>query len=599
MGRYTKRKNGAFVFPRLDNRALLALCAGAALLILCLALVLFLPRSKQEQVQKIGSITVAGVSLQGMTEEEAVVALHSATDKTYPLLDMTVQVGPEEKLVIPASQVNVRLDIDGAVKAALAYSRQSQGEPFDAEPYFRLDLLALRNAIRDFSKELSQKAIPTTYQVLGNTPDLTQSTGEEQILMIQMGTPCTQVEEDTLYRQILQAYYSNSFHLQVDGKITSLPPLDLERIYQETYIAPVDAAVDPATQAVTPERYGYSFDLTDAQRQLATARQGDILLIPFARIAPGITSENLASGQFQDVLASYRTPHTQDSDRNTNLRLACEAINGMVIAPGETFSYNEALGPRTADRGYKPAESYVNGMTVDTLGGGICQVSSTLYYCTMVSDLKTVERYAHSYVPSYMPKGTDAAVSWGTKDFRFRNSTHSPIRIEAWMADGFVNVRLIGTEEKDYYVKVNYEEISHSDATTVYQEMPADNPQGYRDGDVIVTPYDGSTVKTYKFYYDRNTDELISSNYVDTSRYRVRNEVVCRIVTPTEPETAPPTEPETTPPTVPETSPPTVPETTPPTVPETTPPTVPETIPPTEPETTPPTEPEATPPTVP
>ena len=101
MGRYTKRKKGAFVFPHLDNRTLLALCAGAALLILCLLLALFWPRPKQRQVQKIGKITVAGVSLQGMTEEEAVQALHSATDKTYPLLDMTVQVSAEEKLVIP------------------------------------------------------------------------------------------------------------------------------------------------------------------------------------------------------------------------------------------------------------------------------------------------------------------------------------------------------------------------------------------------------------------------------------------------------------------------------------------------------------------
>ena len=210
--------------------------------------------------------------------------------------------------------------------------------------------------------------------------------------------------------------------------------------------------------------------------------------------------------------------------------MACEAINGLVLLPGESFSYNDTLGERTKEAGYKEAPSYVGGLTVDTLGGGICQISSTLYYSTLFADLEILERYNHGYVSDYIPKGMDATVTWEGADFRFSNNTNYPIRIEAWRADGYVNVRIIGTDERDYYVKMSYKVRETTPYDTVYEEYPADNPNGYTDGQEIVSPYTGYIVQTYKEKYSKETDELISKDKWTYDTYKKRDQVICKIV---------------------------------------------------------------------
>ena len=241
---------------------------------------------------------------------------------------------------------------------------------------------------------------------------------------------------------------------------------------------------------------------------------------------------------YRDVLGSCKTPYSgsDNNNRNTNLRLACEAINGKILFPGETFTYNDTLGERTAERGYKPAASYVNGKTVDTYGGGICQVSSTLYYCTLIADLTIVERWPHGFISSYIDPGMDASVSWNSGDFRFQNNTNYPIRIEAYRKDGYVYVQLVGTDEKDYYVKMTYQTVGSTKYETVYQEIKeSENKQGYKDKQVLVTPYTGYKVNTYKNKYSKETGELISSEFEALSNYSKRDEVIVKIIKPEEP----------------------------------------------------------------
>ena len=139
-----------------------------------------------------------------------------------------------------------------------------------------------------------------------------------------------------------------------------------------------------------------------------------------------------------------------------------------------------------------------------------------------------------------MPMGTDATVSWGGPDFAFKNSTNYPIRIEAKVEDGFVHVQLVGTDEKDYYIEMEYEIIGSEAPEIIYQDVDEDNPDGYEDGDTIVSAYKGYTVKTYKVKYDKETGELIAREYDRTSRYKKRDKVVARIEKPTEPPTEAP-----------------------------------------------------------
>ena len=176
-----------------------------------------------------------------------------------------------------------------------------------------------------------------------------------------------------------------------------------------------------------------------------------------------------------------------------------------------------------------------DGKTVQTLGGGVCQVSSTIYYCCLIADLEIVNRLPHSYVSSYMPMGMDATVSWGGPEFTFKNNTNYPLRIETWVADGYVHCKLIGTDEKDYYIVMEYEVTGSSSPDTVYEEYPEDNKEGYKDGEVIQTAYRGYWVNTYKCKYDKETDELISRDFDRQSVYKKRDKIIAKIVRETEP----------------------------------------------------------------
>ena len=147
------------------------------------------------------------------------------------------------------------------------------------------------------------------------------------------------------------------------------------------------------------------------------------------------------------LISTYSTDASSSSSaRIHNIRLALESINGYRLDPGETFSFNGVVGKRTKEAGYRPAPAYSSGVTVMEYGGGICQVSSTLYAAVQDAGLEVVERHGHSRSVSYMPRGKDATVDWGNKDLKFTNSTGSPIYIVGYV-DGFeqVHVSLYGS----------------------------------------------------------------------------------------------------------------------------------------------------------
>ena len=228
-------------------------------------------------------------------------------------------------------------------------------------------------------------------------------------------------------------------------------------------------------------------------------------------------------------MAVYTAIYDSDNSRDINLQLACQAINGKILYPGKVFSFNDTLGKITAANGYQPATAFQNGGTAIAVGGGIEQVSSALYYCVLAAELDVLVRINNAYAPSYVPLGFDAAVNWNYADFRFCNNTNYPIRIDAVAIGGAVEVKLIGTDIREYSVELISEEISKKEFSVTYQTMPADNTEGYKDGDYIVEPFNGYTVKTYICKLDKETLEQISKTYIGQTRYEPRNGVICKI----------------------------------------------------------------------
>lgn len=511
-----------------------------------------------------------GVDLGGKTPEEAAAAIEEATANTFYTQSMIVHL-PDCTLSLTPEQTGAAVDAQAIAQLAFAYGRggnrweNTQAKAAAALDTYILDTRgcitlnedAICAAVEAAASNAASTLTQPTVSVTGEVPDrnLSYKAAQEktdvahQKLTIVLGTPDRSLNTEALMETIISNYCYNDFTpIEFAYDVVEPNAPDLDALYAQYYIAPVDAVLNETDYSITHEVLGYGFDLEALKAMVAHAGEGETVTVPFDYIPSAVTFEAIDATLFKDVLGSVSTNHTNDSNRNTNLRQACKALNGTLVRPGETFSYNATLGERTEKKGYKAAGAYSGGKTVQTIGGGICQVSSTLYYACLKADLEIVERTAHGYTVSYMPLGMDATVSWGSLDYKFRNNTDYPIRIEAWVADGQVHVKLIGTDTKDYYVKMTYETVEGPvEGKTVYEDYKWNNPEGYKDGDVIQTAYTGRTVKSYRVKYSKATDEKISTAYEATSRYKSRDKIVARVAPkPTEPpatEPAPVSEP--------------------------------------------------------
>ena len=557
----------------------------------------------------LSNVTAGGVDIGGKTPEEAKTLIQRQTDLTFPYEDMVIEL-PGETLRLSPADTGVKLDVDAMVEDAFNYGRSGTKEEnkavreaaattefvLELADYLTLDTDYIQSRLDEYVAGHSSTFAESSVTVEGEMPALDGANYNAetpcQTITVFMGTPGIVLNMDGVYEMVLEAYGRNEFLVKADIPMEeTLPaPIDLTELHQQTLVEAVDASI-AQNGKINPESYGYEFDLVEATTLIGEAAHGDTITITYRYVEPEWTakeleqSTNTGSGSsegklFQDVLASYKTAHTSDSNRNTNLKLACKAINGMVLMPGQQFSYNAALGERTAAKGYKAAGAYVNGQTVATIGGGICQVSSTLYYCTLIADLQIDTRLAHGYVSSYMPMGMDATVSWGGPHFRFTNNTGHPMKIEAYVSGGYVHIKLLGTNTKNYKVKMEHEVLSRTDYKTEYKVMTSKEAKeaGHYDGKVIQTPYTGYSVKTYKLKYDLN-GKLISRTYEATSNYKSRNKIIVKIEDAQKPTEAP-TEKPTEAPTVKPTEKPTEAPTTPPTEPPTEKPTEAPTAPP-------------------
>lgn len=487
----------------------------------------------------MGNVTVGNTSLRGMTKQEAKQAL-TAMQREYGENPMVIRV-LDSTVELTGKEAGIVFDANAAVNAAF---RNPGCVNLELLPFLQMDTNAVKAAVDELGAIFNTTFKQSVWTVNGNTPSLAPDVEEQpgKVLVVKKGIPQYGLDTNALYELVLAGY--DSYQFQVVGECSALEPElpDLETLLQEHYVAPVNAKMDGTTFAIQEESYGYGFDLEDAAAKLAALPYGQTLSIPFSRIPAEVTEKDLLSTLYTDVLGEFQTPYQgeDDNNRNTNLALACAAINDVVLLPGEEFSYNNALGERTADAGYKPAGTYVNGLTVDTIGGGICQVSSTLYYCTLLADLEIIERWPHGFISNYTDPGMDASVNWPNADLHFSNNTGYPIKIVAYRADGNVTVKILGTETKDYYVEMHYKIVSTEPYETVYEEYPPNNEKNYHDGQVLVTPYTGYKVLSYKHKYSKADGSLISADLESTNEYKRRDLVVVKIVdTPTTPETTP------------------------------------------------------------
>jgi len=220
---------------------------------------------------------------------------------------------------------------------------------------------------------------------------------------------------------------------------------ELVSLWQDLLIRPVSAAYNPETKTVSECSIGVGFDLLGASALLGEAESGKTVSIDMIYTQPEVTSEYLEALLFRDLIGECSTNIAGSLSRLNNITLAASAIDGVILEPLEEFSFNRVVGIRTSARGYKMAPAILNGQLALSIGGGICQVSSTIYSAIKDTDLLVTERRPHSRPVPYLPKGRDAAIAWGAMDFRFVNNTEYPIRVDITIEDRTMTAQVFGT----------------------------------------------------------------------------------------------------------------------------------------------------------
>lgn len=320
-----------------------------------------------------------------------------------------------------------------------------------------------------------------------------------------------------LLDEIFAGEAKESYSLDTSG-LEDYVTAEVERLAKEYDVPAENGALigfdkDNGSFLYSPEVKGKGIDKEQLQTDMnAVIQAKDFDAVLTARV--NATQPELTMAQAKElykVIGTFTTKTTSNKDRNTNIRLAAEALDGLIIKPGEDFSFNKTTGNRTEQRGYRPAGAYVNGVLVEEPGGGVCQVSSTLYNAVVFSGLKTTERHAHSFEPSYVTPGEDAMVSYdgyAGPDMRFTNNSKDTVAIRAKFADQTLTISIVGIPilESGVQVKMKSKKIADIDPPApVYEEDQSLEPDvekvvkqptlGSRWETQLITLKDGQVVK--------------------------------------------------------------------------------------------------------
>lgn len=265
----------------------------------------------------------------------------------------------------------------------------------------------------------------------------------------------------------------------------------------------------PASVAQLVEYFNETWEYTGEETFEVTAAVAE----------PEITREMLS--KIQNKLGTFTTSFTAGNNRAKNISVAAGNINGTVLLPGEEMSASTSMGKRTAENGYREAGAYLNGEVVDSLGGGVCQVSTTLYGAVLRAELEVTERHGHSMIVNYVKPSADAAISDGYKDLKFKNNTNAPIYIEGYTSGGSITFNIYGEEYRAADRKVEYE--SKTLSTTAATNKFEVNSGAALGVSKKSSGHDGKKAELWKVVYENGKE--VSRTKVNSTSYMMSSTV--------------------------------------------------------------------------
>lgn len=420
----------------------------------------------------ITGIYIKGVEVAGLTKEQAIEKVTNEFNNVLPN-NLTVVHG-EYETQLNLDDLGANLNIEEAVDRA--YNIGRDGNIFknmgtiiknlvsvnDLDLNVTVNTEQCTSILNDISTKLPDTVVQSSYYVEGNKLIITRGKSGNVVDV----TPSI----ENIKNKIQDLTYASS-KIELVTVAKDPDAIDIDKIHNEIYKEPVNAYYTTNPYVVYPHENGVDFNISVDEAKALLNEVKDEYEIPLKYTAPSVTTNMIGTEAFPDLLAKFSTNYNaRDTDRTTNLRLAAEKINGTVLMPGETFSYNTVVGERTIAAGYKEAAMYQNGEVVDGLGGGICQISTTLYNAVLYSNLEIVERRNHQFVPSYAKAGRDATVVYGSIDFKFKNTRNYPVKILCTVSGGVAKCEIYGLKENpDYDVEIT-SRVTETTATSIKSE---------------------------------------------------------------------------------------------------------------------------------
>lgn len=506
---------------KVNKPLLITVCVIALLLIGTLIFGLVSAFAVDKNIVSDG-VLVGGQDMSGKTRDEVVSYLNGLENPYAPSTVTLDMDDSDHALTITQESIDLRVDAEQTADKAVSYAKGNMFTAMaakfskkDVGYVFAYDHAKLDTMLNSFAKEVGGTLVQHEVDV------------KETEIVVTAGKEGLGVDVALVKEQALAAIKPAAQETVTVSKVNTNPAdIDVEELYETTKRDPQDAkyALENGKVVIADEINGREIDVESAKSLLKGFKPGSApVTIPFIIHEASVKAGDLSTSLFADSLGSFSTKYMiSNKPRAANVELAAKLINGTILLPGDEFSYNGVVGPRTAARGFQAASVYENNKMVDGLGGGICQTSSTLYAAVLYADLQVTERHEHSLEVTYAPLGMDATVAYGSLDFRFKNNTNMPVKVTASWGGGVVSVNILGTKEnKNKTVKITTETVSK----TPYQTTEIEDstlPAGKRVEDA--PGFTGHVVNTYKVIYENGKE--VENKFLHKSTYTMVNRVV-------------------------------------------------------------------------
>ncbi|MDR2589737.1 MAG: VanW family protein [Oscillospiraceae bacterium] len=484
------------------------------------------------------NIWAEGINLSGLSLDEATQKLiDEGYESSADDIAVTLLFPDDSSFSVTGIEVGLQLNAEEAAVQAFDYGREGTFWE-NAQTY--ISLLFERVELWDLSTPNFDDSIihelAETYTTNFNATLFDSNLDvDDDAITILKGTLFEMADEKDVFNLVIHTF-NNAIEKNEHLSVNYIPEhkeadnFNLQYLHDFIHIDAVSSYYDSEIMSGTLSSEGRTFDLVAAEEMIRSAVPGDVLHIPIYTLYPEFTKEEIDAMIFRDVLSERTTTMAWVSNRINNITLAAGFINGTVLQPGEVFSYNTTVGRRTEERGFKEAGAFVHGRLVDEIGGGICQVSSTMYAAILFTQLEVVERRPHGMTISYLPLGLDATIAWGNIDFKFKNNTDFPVRIEVSVSSNRVTVKYIGTNfDGSTFIIEDYREDEYQDnliETKPFQIIEREDdtlPIGTRV--VFDSGSTGYTVETWRRHYSAD-GELISRDRISRDTYRVQDRII-------------------------------------------------------------------------